>query len=226
MINLKKLANYLDLANHKGNCTPRDVEKLCKAVIQYGFHSAFVNPYYVPLAKNYLKNSEAALGTVVAFPLGQESHDLKILMVVDALKNGADELDVSMNVGLLRAQKDKELIKELDDIVTTAKGIKPAAIVKIIIETGYLTADEIRKAAKMVVKSGADFVKTCSGMGPRGAKPEDVDIIAGAIEGSRCKIKVAGGIETYQQAKEFIERGASRVGTSHAIEIITQAQNQ
>lgn len=217
-MNKKELAFHLDLANHHPNATPQDIKKLCALVLKHEFHTAFVNSCYVSLARKYLKN-KAKVGTVISFPLGQDSLCSKINGVRDALKNGADELDASMNVGLFKAKQYSSVLNEMKAIVSTARKTKKSAIVKFIIETGYLTPEEIAKASQLVVSSGADFVKTCSGYGPRGAALSDVFTIKKAI-GNKAKIKVAGGISSTKQAIAFLKAGAHRIGTSHAVEII------
>jgi deoxyribose-phosphate aldolase len=216
-----ELAQYLDLANHQAKTTPAEIKKLGNEVKKFSFHAAFVNPCYVRLIREVLFESRAKTGTVIAFPLGQETPGIKNLATLNAVNDGADELDICMNVGLFKAGKLTRVRNEMQKLVDTAKNVKAQTIVKFIIETGYLTGDEIRKASQLVVESGADFVKTCSGMGPRGAKLEDVSLIKGVV-GDRVKIKVAGGITTLQQVLDFLDWGADRIGTSHAVEIYTE----
>lgn len=218
----KVLAQHLDLANHHADATPEDIKKICQEVLAYGLNSAFVNPSYITDAKNLLQG-KAKVGTVVSFPLGQETKEVKILSVIKAVKDEADELDVSMNVGLFKAGKIEVVLDELKEIVKAAKEMKKLTIVKFIIETGLLTDEEIKKASQLVLESGADFVKTCSGFGPRGASLKDVELIKSVV-GGKIKIKVAGGIDTYEEAVGFIEAGADRIGTSHAVEIVEQAK--
>ncbi len=214
----RTLAKYLDFANHHQDATLKEIKELCSLVRKYGFHSAFVNPCYLKEAKEYL-GGQARLGTVIAFPLGQESKDIKLLSVMEALNRGVDELDVSMNVGFFKSGREDDCLKEMEAIVEMVRTRKPKALVKFIIETGFLTEKEIKKASLLVLKSGADFVKTCSGMGPRGASLEDVDLIREAVK-DKIKIKVAGGVDTYQEAISFIEKGVDRIGTSQAVKII------
>jgi len=219
----KTLAQRLDFANHHQNATPDDIRQLCRKVKQFGFHSAFVNPCYILLARELLGN-RITVGTVVSFPLGQEMRDVKILSAIEAVRMGADELDVSMNVGLFKAKKYQLVLAEMKAVVKAAKTLRRQVLVKFIIETGWLTAGEIKKASQLVLQSGADFVKTCSGMGPRGATLDDVKLIKSAV-GGRIRIKVAGGIHTFEQAKAFIRAGADRIGTSHAVQIVEEAKN-
>lgn len=216
----KALAAHLDFANHHPGATPKQIKVLCRQVKQYGFHAAFVNPCYVPLAKKEL--AEGVVGTVVSFPLGQDAKDVKVLAAIKCARDGADEIDVSANVGWLKAGQRSLVLEEMRAVVLAAKEIRKAVLVKFIIETGLLTAKEIQTASQLVLQSGADFVKTNSGWGPRGASLEDVDLIKKAI-GNQLKIKVAGGIGTAEKAKAFIKRGAARIGTSRAVKIVRGA---
>lgn len=220
-MNKQDLVKYLDFANHHPDVTPKDIQELCQKVKQFHFHSAFVNPCYVPLARDFL--SEGVVGTVIAFPIGQDSREIKILAAIDATKKGADELDISMNVGLFKAGKEEEVLEEMRDVIEAIKNIRKNVLIKFIIETGFLTDEEIKKAAELVLESGADFVKTSSGLGPRGASLKDVELIREAI-GEKIKIKVAGGVDTYKEAIDFINAGVDRIGTSKAVEIVKELE--
>jgi len=215
----RTLVSYLDLAKHHPETSEKEVRDLCQAVKKYGFHSAFVNPCWVKLAREILGESRGVVGTVISFPLGQEMKDIKVLSAIEAVNQGANELDISMNVGLFKEGKTDLVLAEMETIVKVVKTLKKSTLVKFIIETGLLTEEEIKKASQLVLKSGADFVKTCSGMGPRGASLKDVELIKSMV-GGRIKIKVAGGIDTYQEAIDFINAGVDRIGTSKAIEIL------
>jgi deoxyribose-phosphate aldolase len=212
------LASHLDFANHHPNATSSDIRKLCKDVLKYGFNSAFVNGHHVSLARKLLKK-RAKVGTVVSFPQGQDTTKAKVYAAADAARNGADVLDVSMNVGLFKEKNYAAVLKEMKAIVHAARKINKKIIIKFIIETGYLSSKEIIKASQLVVASGANFVKTCSGYGPRGAAVNDVTLIRKAVKG-KVYIKVAGGISTTKQALAFLKEGAYRIGTSHAIGIV------
>lgn len=211
------LASYLDFANHHQDVTLEDVKALCQAVKKHGFHSAFVNPCYVAFARRFLP--EGIIGTAISFPLGQDHKDVKILTVIKATKDGADELDISMNVGLFKSGEKEAILEEMTAIIDAAKNIKQNIVIKFIIETGLLSEKGIKEASQLVVQAGADFVKSNSGWGPRGASLKDVDLIKKST-GGKIKIKVAGGVDTYQEAISFINRGVDRIGTSHAIEIM------
>jgi len=215
----ERLASYLDLANHHQDATPGDIKDLCRKVKKYRFHSAFVNACYLSLARELL--GEGTVGTVVSFPLGQDTREAKILAGLDAVHKGVDELDISMNVGLFKAGQTQLVLEEMKAIVEAIKAVRRRVLIKFIIETGHLTSDEIKKAAQLVLQTGADFIKTNSGWGPRGAKLKDVKLIRAAI-GDKIKIKVAGGIDTLDEAIGFIEAGVDRIGTSKAVEIIKE----
>jgi len=219
----KNLANYLDFANHHQDATPKDIKELCQKVKKYGFHSAFVNPFYVSLAKETLANG--IVGTVIDFPLGQETKEIKILASIDAVKKGADELDIAMNVGLFKASEHEQVLEEMKTVVAAAKEIRRTVVLKFIIETSLLTSNEIKKASQLVLQSGADFVKANSGWGRRGSSLKDVDLIREAV-GDKVKIKVAGDIDTYREAISFINRGVDRIGTSHAVRIIEEFEKK
>ncbi len=218
---ISNLSTYLDLANHHADATPDAIQALCANVVKYHFNAAFVNAYYVPLAKS-LVGDAGKVGTVISFPLGQDTLVTKVAAAQNAAQLGVDELDISLNVGLLKTARWDESLDEMVKLVAAVKTIDQHKIVKFILETGYLTPDEIAHGSQLVLQSGADFVKTCSGMGPRGVTIEDVQIIKKTI-GDQIKIKVAGGVTTYDQAIQLIEAGASRIGTSKAVEILKAA---
>jgi len=219
----RTLASFLDLANHHAEADYSDIEVVCGRVFNYGFNAAFVNPFYVYFAKEYSREvfkKKIKIGTVIAFPLGQETLEIKLVATKDAVKNGADEIDVSTNTGLLNFGQDSQYLEELKQIVNEVKNQKKETVVKFIIETGLIIFEgRIKAAAEMILRSGADFVKVCSGMGPRGASLKDVELVKSAV-GDKIKIKVAGGIDTYQEAMDFIKAGVDRIGTSKAIEIL------
>lgn len=218
---MDNLPKYLDLANHHPDSTEADIRDVCEKVARYGFNAAFVNPFFIQFAKGL----GVKVGTVISFPLGQETLSVKTGCAESYASLGADELDVSLNVGYLKSGKWTESLVEMKAIVASARSVNSKIIIKFIPETGYLTVDEIKQTAELMADSGADFFKTCSGLGPRGATIEDVKLVRGTI-GNKLKIKVAGGITTFAQAKEFIEAGADRIGTSHAVEIVEGGEGE
>lgn len=216
----RNLAPFLDFANHHNNCTHADVTDLCNKVLKYGFNSAFVNPYFIKFAKETMKG-EGKVGTVISFPLGQELTAIKVASTEAAIKEGADEIDVCLNVALVKEGLWDESLSEMKAVVEGARSLRSDIIIKFIPEVGLLTDEEIKKVAVLIADSGADFFKTGSGSvgGTRGPEIKDIQLVREAV-GQRLKIKMVGGISTYDQALSFIEAGADRIGTSHAVEIV------
>ncbi|MBI5620216.1 deoxyribose-phosphate aldolase [Candidatus Gottesmanbacteria bacterium] len=232
----QEIAAHLDLANHHAGATPEDVKEVCANVLKYGFNGAFVNPCYISLAKATL-GDRAKVGTAFSFPLGQDTIEMKLFAAREAIRLGADELDIVPNNGLLLTDNGLGQYRdELRAIVEAVRTERTEAVVKFIIETGLFLADEqtangderdrgeflIKRAAEAILASGADFVKICSGMGKRGASLNDVRLVKEAIGNAPIKIKVAGGIDTIEEAKGFLAAGADRIGTSKAVEIMDQ----
>lgn len=216
------LAPYLDYGYHHPDATHQTIEKVCHDTLTYGFNSAFVNPCYVPYVKRLL-GVKRRTGTVIAFPLGQETMGMKITSLTELLRIGADEFDVVLNIGTIKEQNWLDCLDEMKRLVGTVREFEEGKLIKLIPETGFLTTNEIQKVAELMVEAGADFFKTCSGYGPRGATLEDVRLIRATV-GNQIRIKVAGGIVTREQAVAFIEAGANRIGTSHAVAIVTGAE--
>jgi deoxyribose-phosphate aldolase len=220
-MDIHELAHHLDFANHHPNTTAGDIQTLCDHVIKYGFHAAFVNPIHVALAKKILGKS-GIVGTAISFPLGQDRVDIKITAALKAIEDGADEMDIVPNTAsLLSDPKGTSYLEEMVQIVRAIRQTNAVTIVKFILETGYMTGDHIKLGARLIKDSGADYVKFATGMGPKGATLEDLAIVKEVV-GPDMKIKVAGGIDTYDEAISFINAGVTRIGTSKAIEIITK----
>ncbi|MBI3955683.1 deoxyribose-phosphate aldolase [Candidatus Gottesmanbacteria bacterium] len=217
---LSSIAPHLDLANHHADATAADIKRLCADVVKYSFNAGFVNPCYIALAKEELKG-KAKVGTALSFPLGQDTLEMKVFAAREAIRLGADELDVGANNGLLLFDETAYL-EEMKAIVSALRQIQQKTIIKFILETGYLHESNIRAGAKAILASGADFVKICSGMGPRGASLDDVRLVKEAIGTAPINIKVAGSIDTLEEARAFLSAGAQRIGTSKAVEIMEQ----
>lgn len=214
----QNLAPFLDNANHNFSSSEVEIRKVCEEVVKYGFNAAFVNPCWVAFAKSVLAG-RGKTGTVVSFPLGQDDTESKIAASLKAIENGADELDVSANVGFLKSGKEGEYFEELKKIVEAVRNKKSDTIIKFIIEACLLSQEEMRIASQMVMDSGADFVKTTSGFGDNDAKLEYVRVIKEVV-GNKIKIKAAGGISTAEQVQEYLQAGAIRIGTSKAVAIV------
>ena len=216
------LAQRLDFANHRATATPDDIRKLCADVEEHGFHTAFVNPAYVSLAKSIL-GTHAKTGCVISFPLGGDTTSVKMAAANRAVSDGADELDVVPNLGTYLSGDKQAFLKEMSDVVESARIFGKPVVVKFILDPGFFDTlpnkkDAMTEVAQFIQQSGADFVKIGSGMGPRNPTVEDVVIVKAAVPD--MKIKVAGGVETKAQAEAFFAAGAHRIGTSHAIDIV------
>jgi deoxyribose-phosphate aldolase len=212
MINLEK---YIDHTLLKPTATFNEIEKLCQEAIDYQFFSVCVNSGYVPFAKQILKNTDVKVCSVVGFPLGAMSPLAKIYETSQALKDGADEIDMVMNVGYF---KTGQIAKVLDEI-TQIKRETDKKILKVILETCFLSDEQKKLACQVCVDAGADFVKTSTGFGSGGATPQDVILMRDIVAG-KAKVKASGGIRDQKTALEYIALGVERIGTSNGIAIV------
>ena len=217
----REIAKMIDHTNLKGDATIKDIEKLCEEAKKYGFASVCVNPSYVPFSKDILKDTDIKVCTVVGFPLGANTSKIKFFETTDAVKNGADEIDMVINIGALKSSLDDEVKSDIVGVVAAAEG----KIVKVIIETGLLNENEKLRACKACEEAGANFVKTSTGFGVSGATIEDIKLIKGNI-GSNMGIKASGGIKDLKTALNMIDAGATRIGTSSGVQIIEELINR
>lgn len=206
---------YIDHTLLKPDSTQKDIMKLCNEAEKYKFASVCVQPHYVSLAHQCLKHTEVKVCTVIGFPLGQNTTAAKVFEAKYAISNGADEIDMVINVSWL---KDKAYEKLKDEIFSLKKAIGKQ-ILKVIVEISLLNNKEIAKISHIVSDSGADFIKTSTGFGAHGATFEAVEIMKANIS-RNVKIKASGGIRDTETAQRYIELGATRLGTSSGIEII------
>lgn len=214
------LAKYIDHTILKPEATVNDVKKLCREAKEYCFASVCVNACYAKLVSTELKDSDVKTCVVVGFPLGAMTKATKAFETTEAIENGANEIDMVINVGALKA-KNYELLKEdIEAVVNAAKG---KAIVKVIIETCLLTDEEKVKACEISKKAGADFVKTSTGFSTGGATKEDIALMRKTV-GEDLGVKASGGIRDYTTAMEMINAGASRIGASASIAIISESK--
>lgn len=212
-----EINKYIDHTVLKATTTPKDIEKLCNEAKEYKFYSVCVNGCYVPLCKKLLVNTDVKVAAVIGFPLGAMSTEAKVYEAKKCIKDGANEIDMVINVGMLKA-------KEYDYVREEIRQIKEAIgtnVLKVIIETCYLTDDEKVKACELAVEAKADFVKTSTGFGTNGATFEDVALMKKTV-GNRAKVKASGGVKTYETAVKYIELGAERLGTSSGIQIMNK----
>lgn len=203
------IAQYIDHTNLKATATIEDIKNLCEEAKRYHFYAVCVNGCHVPLAKAALDDSKVKLAAVIGFPLGAMATVAKVDEAQICIDNGADEIDMVINIGWLKSRLNDAVLFEIKSI-KDAIGDK---ILKVIIETCYLTQEEKETACKLAVEAGADFVKTSTGFGTGGATIEDV-ILMKEVVGDKAKIKASGGIKDKETALKYIELGVSRIGTS------------
>jgi deoxyribose-phosphate aldolase len=212
----RKLASMIDYALVKPTHSLTDIEMAAKIARENYIGVLCVLPVMVEYAAKLLKGSETKVCSTVGFPFGSSITKLKMLEAEQAISDGACEIDMVMNIPFF---KSKLYEKVKSDIEAVLKVSKPMGVtVKVIIETGHLTAEEIALACRIIDEAGADYIKTCTGFGPRGATIEDIEIIRKNVK--RAKIKAAGGISSFEKALQFIKMGVERIGTSNALEIL------
>lgn len=212
----KEIANYIDHTALKPDTTIMDIGKLCDEADKYNFASVCINPYFVKLCSDKLKNSEVKICTVIGFPLGANSTETKIAEVKQAIKDGADELDMVINIGALKSKKYDFVLEDIKAVVKNSED----KCVKVILETCLLTDDEKIKACELSKEAGADFVKTSTGFSTGGATVSDVKLMKKTV-GETMKVKASGGIHSYNEAVGMIEAGASRLGASAGVKIVS-----
>lgn len=200
----------------KPDASKEAIQELCNEAIKYEFAAVCVNPYYVAYCKELLKDAEVKIATVIGFPLGGNTKDTKAFETMDSINKGADEIDMVINIAALK-DKDYQVVK--DDIKAVVEAANNRAAVKVIIETSLLNDDEKTKACELALEAGANFVKTSTGFSTGGATIDDVKLMKSVI-GENMKIKASGGIRDLESAKNMIEAGASRLGTSSGVKIV------
>jgi deoxyribose-phosphate aldolase len=215
-----KIASLIDHTLLKPEATRDQIVQLCEEAREYGFAAVCVNPTNVKLAAKLLKNSPVAVCTVVGFPLGATLPEVKAYETQQAINHGATEIDMVINIGALKSE-DHELVEQ-DIAAVTHTCHDNGAICKVIIEAVLLTEEEKVMACQLAQKADADYVKTSTGFGPGGATVEDVALMRRVV-GPSMGIKAAGGIRSLETAKEMIEAGATRIGTSSGVKIVHKA---
>ena len=210
--------NYNKMIDHtvlKADTPLETVKRICDEAMEYGFASVCINPCHVAYCADYLKDSDVNVCTVIGFPLGANTSAVKAFETKDAIANGADEIDMVMNIGALK-DKNYDLVRnDVKAVVEAANG----TLVKVILETCLLTEDEIKKACELCVEAKADYVKTSTGFSTRGATIEDVQIMKAAVQG-KAKVKAAGGVRTHEDMVKIVEAGADRIVTSAGCSLV------
>lgn len=214
MITREVLASKIDHTILKADATPAQVEEICRQALEYKFASVCVNSVYVPLVAKLLKDSGVKVCTVVGFPLGAMSSAAKAFETEQAVRDGAQEVDMVIPVGLLKSGNDDAVLADIQAVVKAAN----TAAVKVIIETCLLTDDEKERVCALCKKAGAHFVKTSTGFSTHGATVADIKLMKRASDG--LLVKASGGVRTLEDALNMLEAGADRIGASASVEII------
>ncbi len=211
-----KLASYIDHTLLKANATQEEIGKLCEEAKKYKFVSVCVNPAYVSLCSQLLRGSGVKVCTVIGFPLGATTPTVKAIEARDAIANGADEIDMVINVGALKSGNYQLVLDDIKAVREATRG----KILKVILETAYLTKEEKIKACQLSKEAGADFVKTSTGFGPSGATVEDIKLMREVV-GPTMGVKASGGIRSTKDAADMVAAGATRIGASASVAIVT-----
>ncbi|MDT7512812.1 deoxyribose-phosphate aldolase [Bifidobacterium sp. H1HS10N] len=204
----------------KPDATLAQIDKVIDEALDNHFYSVMVNPYWVAHVHEQVKGSDVLTACVIGFPLGANTTASKVAESREAIANGADELDMVINIGEMAGGREDVVAEDIRAVVETVH--QAGKVVKVIIETALLSDEQIARASVLVADSGADFVKTSTGFASRGASVHDIEVIKEAVKG-RIRIKAAGGIHTRQEAEALIKAGAERLGTSSSMAIIGKA---
>lgn len=217
-MNKKDLAAMMDHTLLKATATPAQIKKICKEAKEIGAASVCVNPCNVKQVSTELEGSSVKVCTVIGFPLGANTSEVKAFETKDAVKNGAQEVDMVINIGALMAGDTDTVYQDIKAVVDAAEG----TTVKVIIETCYLTDEQKKQACEAALKAGAQFVKTSTGFGTGGANAHDVALMREVV-GDKMQVKASGGIHTYDEAMAVIDASADRLGVSASLAILAGA---
>lgn len=212
-----EIAKFIDHTLLKPDATKEEIKKIVDEAKKYKFASVCINPSWVSFAAEQLAGDSVKVCTVIGFPLGATTTETKVFETNNAIANGATEVDMVLNIGALKSGDDELVEKDIYEVVQAAKG---KALVKVIMETGLLTDEEKVRACQLAVKAGADFVKTSTGFGAGGATVEDIALMRKTV-GENLGVKASGGVRTREDAIHMIEAGATRIGASSSIAIVT-----
>jgi deoxyribose-phosphate aldolase len=220
-ISSDELAGCIEHTLLSATATEEQIEQLCEQVINYGFYSVCVNTRWIALAADKLHNSGVKVCSVISFPLGADSTKIKVAQAKDAIFAGADELDMVADLSAIIEGDSKYLLGQLQAVLKICRAMRPAVVLKVIIESAALSWEQKLFACQTAEKCGVDFIKTSTGFHPDGgATVEDVKLIKEIAPS--CRIKAAGGIKTAKQALEMLDAGADRIGTSSGVQIIKE----
>ena len=216
---IKEILSYVDHTLLSQTATWEEIKAICDDGIRYGCASVCIPPSYVKKASEY-SDGRIKICTVIGFPNGYNTTKVKCFEAFDAVENGADEIDMVINIGMLKDKKYDELLYEISEVKKACKG----KLLKVIIETCLLTEEEKVKMCEIVSKSGADFIKTSTGFSTGGATREDIKLFSENVE-RHLKIKAAGGISSIKDAEDMLSLGAERLGTSRIVKIVKNEES-
>lgn len=214
-----ELARTIDHTLLKPTATAADIRTLCEEALTHGFAAVCVNPIWIPLVAKLLEGSEVAACSVAGFPLGANLTEVKTVEAIRALDDGAREIDMVIAVGALKERRDDDVREDIAAVVRACQAGE--AQCKVILETCYLTGEEKARACRLAIEAEANFVKTSTGFGSGGATLEDVRLMAAEVREAGLGVKASGGIRTREDALAMLEAGATRIGTSSGIAIVT-----
>lgn len=221
---LDRLVALIDHTLLKPEATPADIQRLCEEARRHKFFSVCVNPSYVRQAASLVRGSQVKVCCVVGFPLGAQPPETKALEARRAIREGAREIDMVINIGALKAREDAVVLKDIRAVVEACKDGRATS--KVILETALLTDEEKVRGCELSMKAGADFVKTSTGFGPGGATTADVALMSRTVAPKKLGVKAAGGIRAYADVVKMVEAGATRVGSSSSVKIVEEARAQ
>ena len=216
------IAKYIDHTLLKPTTTLQEIENLCKEALQFGFAAVCVPPPFVKKAKEFTNNSAIKVATVIGFPLGYSAIEAKVAEIVLAMVDGADELDMVINISAIKNSDWNFIANEINTIIPIIKNRDK--VIKVIIESGVLTDDEIIKCCDIYGAAGVDYVKTSTGYAEKGATVHAVKLIRTHLA-DQVKIKASGGIKSFEFAKQLIDAGADRLGCSSSVQIVKESLN-
>lgn len=217
------IAKFLDSTNLKPDATANDIKDLCIEAVKYDMAAVCIPPGRLELARQYIQGSEVKLCTVIGFPLGFDTTAAKVFSARQALQQGADELDMVINLGAVKDSNFNQVEHEIKSLLNLKESYQ--FILKVIVETALLQKEELITLTKLVDASGADFIKTSTGFSTRGVSLEDINIIK-TVKSDRLKIKASGGIRTLEFARDLIKAGADRLGSSNAAKIAEEYRSK
>ena len=216
-----KVAKLIDHTVLKPEATAEDIDKLCAEAKQHGFYSVCVNPIWVAKAKQLLRGTSVKVCAVVGFPLGAQSPEIKTLEARRALREGAQEIDMVINIGALKGKDDRLVARDIRGVVEVCDEAR--ALSKVILETALLTDEEKVRGCELSMKAGADYVKTSTGFSKGGATVEDIALMARTVAPRKLGVKASGGVRTYGDLLKMVEAGATRVGSSNSVKILEES---